>query len=399
MSIIKNLKQRAGELWATGEYSSKASLARHLKEEMELDMSSEQVRKYISKHLNTQAHGPGIAQGCEQMGIDMSAVDHGWIKSKTHSFHFKVNNSTVSPEEIRAELVEDLKAYQPKNFPKIDRTPVTDPHLFFVGLTDIHLGAVATDEEDGDTYSSNVAVQRTLEGVRGLIKKASGFDIDQVVLQLSGDLFHAENATRKTTKGTGPFPLSEEWYATYKIAYRLHCEVLEMLLQIAPVTTVYVPGNHDTTTGWYLSQAVEIKYENHPDATFINGPAHRKYVGYKDSVALMLSHGDGGKESDLPLTFMNEARSLVQAGAKFYYCLLGHIHHRQSRDYQNVNVHYMRCVKSSDSWHSKSQYKNAPCGVEAHLYHPEEGRVAIFNHLFWRDPDMVQKQLGPSILK
>ena len=394
---MNQINELAAELWDSGEFDTKTSVAKEIKKRLNLDKDADQIRKGISKFLNKRGM-EGAVTHANEMNIDFSAVDHGWIKTKEASFHFKnQNGDAVSVEDIKEHLVEDLKEYQPTDFPVIDRDPVTDPHMIFVGLTDIHLSHVATEEEDGQVYNSNIAVQRTLEGVRGLIKKASGFQIDKVVLQLSGDLFTAENLTRKTARSTGPFPLSEEYYSTFKIAFKLHCEIVEMLAQVAPVTVVYVPGNHDTTTGWYLSQAVEIKYEHHKDVEFINGPAHRKYLRYKSN-ALMVTHGDGGKESDLPLTFMNEAKELVSE-CKWFYCLLGHIHHRQSRDYQNVNVHYMRCVKTSDSWHSKSQYKHSPTGVEAHLYHPEDGRVAIFNHLFYQDPNMMRKQLGPSILK
>ena len=121
-------------------------------------------------------------------------------KSKEASLYFKnPDHKQQDHKKLFKELIEE-EQYAPY-YNKIERPKVIEPHLFFCCPSDIHIGKLCRSFVSGVEYNNQIAVQRTLEGVRGCIKKAEGFHIDQVVLLLSGDLLHVDGF-RSTTKGT-----------------------------------------------------------------------------------------------------------------------------------------------------------------------------------------------------
>ena len=65
----------------------------------------------------------GIQDQCKAADLDINEVKHGWIKTEASSLFFKNPNfgGGKTYEELREELIKDLKGYSPK-FPKIKRT-------------------------------------------------------------------------------------------------------------------------------------------------------------------------------------------------------------------------------------------------------------------------------------
>jgi hypothetical protein len=336
---------------------------------------------WLSNLRKSDEH-PALAEECSSVGIPFDSVKHGWYKGKHWSLAFNTADDISFEdklENLRDGIISDLKSHTPVSA-SINRDEVSNGHMLFVGLTDVHLGAVGNLLEDGQDYNSSIAVKRCLEGVQGIIDKSKGFNIDKIYLLSGSDLFHSENMTMKTRKGTGPFLMSEAWFSTFRIARQLYVDIVEMLRQVAPVKVVFIPGNHDHSTGFMLTECCEAYYHNDPDIEFETGPAHRKYFQYGDN-AIMVSHGDGGKEADLPLTFAHEAKKMwSETNHKYVY--LGHKHHKIAKDYQGVSVEYLRSPKSSDEWHSMNQYKNAPQAIEGFIHHPENGQIARISHIF-----------------
>ena len=109
--------------------------------------------------------------------------------------------------------------------------------------------------------NTDIAVKRAIEGVEGLLKKASGFDLDKILFVIGNDVLHVDNANKTTTSGT-PQDVSGMWYDNYKIARDVYIEIIEMLLEVAPVHIVHNPSNHDYVTGFMLADSVYCWFRN-----------------------------------------------------------------------------------------------------------------------------------------
>jgi len=138
---------------------------------------------------------------CERHGIPIDDVKHYWHKGKHFSI-FSKNKGEPSYQEIRDELIAEMEDYAP-TYPAIKRTTPTDPHCLVVDPADIHIGKIASTLESGEEYNSQIAVQRAIEGVQGLLDKAASFDIDKIIYIAGNDILHTDTPKKTTTSGTG----------------------------------------------------------------------------------------------------------------------------------------------------------------------------------------------------
>jgi hypothetical protein len=130
-----------------------------------------------------------IKEEAEKEGLDPQVVHSGWIKNKNASLYFKVDNVQSQFQKLAKDLIEEAKQYAPE-YPTIERQKYSDSHLMFICPSDLHIGKLCKSFVSGEEYNCQEAVIRCLEGVKGCIQKASGFNVDRIVLLLSGDLLH-----------------------------------------------------------------------------------------------------------------------------------------------------------------------------------------------------------------
>lgn len=311
---------------------------------------------------------------------------YGWLKTDNASIFIRNphGEDKIPFDELREDFVNEMKSYAPK-FRKISRKPIKDPHCLVLDIADLHIGKYSSESETGEEYNSEIAIERAIEGVSGILEKASGFPLESIVFVIGNDILHIDNPRNTTTKGT-PQDVDGMWYENYVKARKLYVGIIESLLDICDVHVVHCPSNHDYVTGFMLADSVASFYSKCDNVTFDVSMAHRKYHKYGDNL-LGFSHGDGSKMEQLPMLMANESK-MLWSETEFRYIYLHHIHHkdqvkfRSGKDYHGVTVEYLRSPSASDSWHSKMGFQHAPKGIEAFVHHPVYGQVSRITHLF-----------------
>lgn len=333
-------------------------------------------RKYVSQIRNA-----GTRNASANLGVDTSNVKHLWLKDKEASLFVKnpdyKEQQEKDFEELSKALLSDLKAYIPK-YDKIVYEDKKDAHLLVIDPADVHIGKLCSAFEVGETYNNQIAVQRVLAGVKGILEKAKGFEVDKIALIIGNDILHIDSPKRTTTSGT-PQDTDGMWHTNFLIAKQLYVDVIEILMQIAPVQVIYNPSNHDYTHGFFLAQVIETHFRNCNNVTFDVSIAHRKYFTYHNNL-IGSTHGDGAKQMDLPLLMAHESKDWVNCKHKYFYT--HHLHHKTSKDYMGVNVETLRSPSGTDSWHSRNGYEHAPKAIEGFLHHKKFGQICRFTHIF-----------------
>lgn len=341
-----------------------------------------QIRKRLSiEEAEIVDNFRRIQKEAEAAGLDVNSVKSGWIKSEDSSLYFK-NPNYKTPEQIGIELmgkdiVEDVKKYAPK-YPKIKRSKCKDGHLLVIDPADIHIGKLCSAYEVGTNYDSNIAVKRVKEGVKGLLDKSNGFNIDKIMFIAGNDILHTDTPSRKTTSGT-PQDTHGMWYENFLTAKQLYVDLIEMLIQVADVEFIFNPSNHDYQSGFFLAQTIEAHFNNCKNVTFDCSIAHRKYSSYGSSL-IGTTHGDGAKQHNLGSLMSMEAKK-EWATAEHRYFYTHHVHHKSSKDYINVTVETLRSPSPADSWHHRNGYIS-PEAVEAFIHSKENGQVARLTHFY-----------------
>ena len=313
-------------------------------------------------------------------GINEKDVKHGWIKTDKASLFFKnpnFNGSEDKQNDFTKDLLNTLKDHSP-NYVKLKRKKLKDGHLLVIDPADIHIGKLCTAFESGSDYNSQIAVKRVLEGVDGILQKANGFNIDKINFIGGNDILHIDTPQRKTTSGT-PQDTDGMWYTNFLIAKKLYVDILEKLIKIADVHFTFNPSNHDYTNGFFLADVVKTHFRNCKNITFDTSIAHRKYFTYGSNL-IGTTHGDGAKQSDLPLIMANESKDW--SDTKHRYIYTHHVHHKNSKDYHGVTVESLRSPSGTDSWHHRNGYTLVHKAVEGFIHHKDHGQVARLTHIF-----------------
>ena len=316
---------------------------------------------------------------------DVVSVKH-W-QSASGEFRFSI----VTKEDLTANETDILKTVSSfienhsPHYPSIKRKIKLNNHLLVINPADIHIGKYANHLETGDGYNVEIACERVLEGLQGLIDKSQGFEVDRVLFCIGNDILHIDNVYNTTTAGTNQ-DVDGKWWEHFEIALALYVKCVEILREIAPVDVVHSMSNHDYQSGFHLAHALKSWFRNDSEVTFDISVAHRKYYQYGKNL-IGLEHGDGAKMANLPLTMAQE-RPLLWSETTHRYWYLHHLHHKvkhkwlDAKDFIGVTVEYMRSPSGTDSWHSRKGYVGVPRAVEGFLHEKNSGQVARLVHYF-----------------
>ena len=316
---------------------------------------------------------------------DVVSVKHWQSASGEYRFSIVTKEDVgLNYDALFGKVNELVSSYAPKyNFPKPKKTKTKN--LLVINPADIHIGKYANSEETGEDYDCEIAVNRVIEGVGGLLKQASGFEIDRILFCIGNDILHVDNVYNTTTKGT-PQDADGKWWEHYEIALELYVKCIEMLRQVAPVDVVHSMSNHDYQSGFHLAHTLKSWFRRAEDITFDISVSYRKYYKYGTNL-IGIEHGDGAKLDSLPLLMAQECpKRWAETSHRYWY--LHHIHHKvkhkwiDARDFIGVTIEYMRSPSAADSWHSRKGYTGAPKAVEGFIHSKKSGQVARLTHFF-----------------
>jgi hypothetical protein len=326
-----------------------------------------------------------IQQTITDLGIDPKAVDHGWIKTEEASIHFRNDLPTRTIDDLLSDTISILKKHSPKYQP-IKRIKIREPHLLVVDIADLHIGKLALAVETGEDYNIEIAKQRAIEGVEGLIQRAQGFPIDKILFVIGNDILHFDNNKRTTTGGT-PQDTDGQLHQIFNEGVKLYVDIIERLVTIADVDVVYNPSNHDYASGYMLAQTVAAWFRLAKNVTFDVSIRHRKHYTYGNNL-ITTSHGDGAKHNDMPFLMAHEHPDWSNKTPQKRYVYLHHLHHKKvtkwnsSHDTDGIHLQILRSPSAPDSYHDKNGYVAAPRAVEGFIHHKEHGQIAQLTHYF-----------------
>lgn len=344
---------------------------------------------------------PDLVRVCE---IDLSEWDvnswsckayGGYIKNAEKKVE-KVQLFSVSAKLIRRKpsdpavdlrtIVDEVRNYAPI-YPAMvfHDSPRKSRRLLELTIPDLHIGKLAWGEECGTDYDSKIAEELFQEAVADLLKKTSGHAFDEILLVVGNDFLNVDNSQNTTSAGT-PQDCDTRHAKTFKIARLLIQKTVEQLRAFAPqVTVMFVPGNHDTQSCYYLGEVLDAWFSKTDGVAVDNRPQLRKYFQF-GRVLLGFTHGDKERPGDLPLLMATEVPNLW-ASTDHREIHTGHFHQRKATSWvgvsenKGVTVRILPSLCAPESWHVGRGYVGNLRAAEAYVWDSEEGLVgtAVFN--------------------
>jgi len=284
--------------------------------------------------------------------------------------------------EIRAfdAVLENLKNHAPK-YPKITKK-VTGQHCLEIALYDAHFGKLAWGAETGTDYDLEIQSTVYQNAVEDLLALTSGFKIERILFPIGQDFFHINNPQNTTARGT-PQDVDGRLQKVFEVAYRAVIKAIDYCAAVAPIEIIYVPGNHDPDTSFYLCFALGALYSHCEQVTVDHSPKWRKYRQY-GTCLLGLTHGNEEAHNSLP-TIMADEVPEMWAATEHREIHLGHFHKKKEvrflagDSYGSVRVRVIPSLTGTDAWHYRKGFVKGLRAAEAYLWHKELGYRGYFS--------------------
>lgn len=301
-------------------------------------------------------------------------------KSGNRQISVKLKRLAPKPiqEGIR-ELLRDVKPLAVKAPPKPRHG---ERHMLEIGLFDQHMGKLCWGEETGTNYDMRIAEKEFCGAIDAMLARAEGFAVEKILFPIGNDFFHVDDWLSQTANGTRVESVDDRFSKVFRIGCRSVQYAIERCLKVAPVEVIWVPGNHDRHTSWFLVEWLAAMFARSKHVEIDNGPRERKYRLYGPSL-LGYVHGDEIKMVDLPNLMATEAPDLW-AKAKFRSWRLGHWHKRKEMrhtagdTFNGVEIRIFSSLCGTDGWHYRKGFTGNARMAECHLWSKENGPVGHF---------------------
>lgn len=282
-------------------------------------------------------------------------------------------------DEVLAALQDRFKDFRPPVFKpaKVSR----QRSIALLNLYDAHLDKISVRSTTGEASDLERNIALFKASFETLLTGAVAQGVERIVFPIGHDLFHTNDYSGRTKKGT---PI--EYLCQPNEAYERICETMVwavgLALSAAPVYVPFTKGNHDEdkvhTLGFWMGQVFKRSRHFECDQT----RAQRKYLRYGVNL-LGFAHGDKEKSmiDKLPL-LMAEERKQDWAATKYrkFYC--GDLHHQfeykfmRSKDFTGCNVEFLRSVGGPDTWHADWGWIGIPKTASASIWSHDRGNVS-----------------------
>lgn len=284
-------------------------------------------------------------------------------------------------EDSLNNIVDKIK---PCNFKPIKIGKIKNPHLLEISLYDHHFGKLAWSKETGIDYDLKIAANLFETAVEDLIKKTVGYTVDQIVFPIGNDFFHIDDQANETPNAHHKLDTDGRLAKVFEVGIQSCIKAIERCLTIAPTHVLWVPGNHDPHTSYYLCKIIQAYFKNIKNFSIDVSEKSRKYYKYGTTL-IGYTHGNEEPTSTLPLLMATEMKK-EWCTSNFLEWHIGHTHKRKemkfvsSDSFGPVKVISIPSLTATDYWHYKKGYVGGNRAAEAYLYGKSSGYVAHFNY-------------------
>ena len=332
-----------------------------LNEAMRRLYKSAALRGYSPKHDMVHTVPDGFAVKGVSTYYDKDGKARGqWVKS---------TQDAAAREEILRAMVEGLKDEITPIAPRHAPLKSDDDLLTIYPIGDPHAGLYAWKEETGVAFDLREFERVNKAAIDRIVEAAPRSSL--AIFNDKGDSTHADDNTNRTPRSGNALDVHGRHAEVVRVSVKIKRYQIERLLDKHAKVIVRVDsGNHDPISSIHLAMLLEALYENEPRVEVITSP--NPYWYYKFGKNLIgTCHGDGAKGKDLPGIMANDVR---EWWGQSDYCVwfVGHVHHKDIKDYTGCTVEYMRTLAASDAWHHGQGYR-ARRSIEAITLHKDGG--------------------------
>lgn len=300
---------------------------------------------------------------------------------KVNLYQSRLVCKRVISERLEEAILEFIRRFGPKPLPKPNRKKgrkksATAPkdQMVVWGMWDAHIGSYAWDREVGDNWDVDMACSRVHNSIDEMVDELRPYPIRKILMPIGNDFMHFDSVRMKTAHGEHYLDTDTRYARVYLAALMCLSYMIERALEVCDdVELLYVPGNHDTTSSYTLTVALDQRYRNDSRVSADLSMNPRKYRTWGGCL-IGFDHGADAPPDRLAQALSEEARELWGA-ATYREVQIGDKHRRWEKKYEatvptgGILIRRNPALCNTDAWHHRLAFSGEQMrSVEAWRY-------------------------------
>lgn len=309
---------------------------------------------------------------------DVTTKNKEWEAEKHTNRKYSIT-LTVVPLGGKLTFPQVKRAFEelaPVEVAEYDYEPTSETMLE-LPIMDFHLGKLAwSDETRQGDYDLKIAECLWRETVIDLLQKAQAIAIPVlIVFPVGQDFFHFDTPTVTTTAGT-QLDSDTRWQKMFRKGVELLVWAVEQCRAIAPVSVMWIPGNHDQMLSYAATVGLAQRYANTDSVVVDLSPTPRKYFLFGKNL-IGFAHGENeGKRIE---GLMQIEAPVLWSESVWREMHMGHYHSESSFTSNGIVFRWISAVTASDAWHVEKGFVGSTRQSQAFVWDKSHGLQAILN--------------------
>ena len=274
-----------------------------------------------------------------------------------YQFKIKFRRKATAPIMIAVrDMIEKVPAITPPS--KWKTKHKQGNRMVEIALYDNHIGMLSWKEETGENYDTSIAQKIYGDAISQIMDRVSGMKLDYFLLPIGNDFMHVDDETARTPANKNQLDKDTRLAKIINAGRDTLTMAIDRLADKAPVKVLWIPGNHDPRTSYYLLLMLDAWYRKTKRVTVDTSPMPRKYVKYGINL-IGLTHGcelAKAKEKQLGLLMADEvpeywAQTKYREFHKGHYHKKAELHLNTASTYGSIVVRDIPSISGTDYWH------------------------------------------------
>jgi len=254
---------------------------------------------------------------------------------------------------------------------------------------DQHHGLLAWKPEVDENWDLKISADFFDAAAIDVLNKASQFNIGQIIIPIGQDWFHCDDPTYQTPMGKHRLDIEGRLLKVFETGYWSLFRGIERFRQIAPVHLLWIPGNHDPHTSYYLTRALAAHYMDlngkyNSGVTVDYAPASRKIYRWGKN-CIGFSHPLRKASWERQRGIFAEIFKHEWADADFHEIHTGHLHKIMEYEFMQADtlgshtvIRMLPSLCASDKWHWEMGFVEKNRASASFIWSENDGLMCQF---------------------
>ena len=298
---------------------------------------------------------------------------NGTLELYSSKITVKPKGTDISFEDIEKWIEKLSKTYTlPQHIHTLNSDYLNGNKMLLIDIADLHLNLQASMFMTGNEYNCDIAEKLFFHVINDILARTENYKFNKIIFCIGGDMLNSDTIAGTTTKGT-PQDNELHLYEAYERVCSMTVRAIDELRTRAPVDVIYVPGNHDQTTGFKLACYLKAWFRNEENVSIDYSPLPRKYVKFGKTL-FVFAHD--GNVKTLPQIIANEGRehwSDIETTEVF----LQHLHSEKVLlEDNNMRIQRLPTISAKSDWAVRKGY-NSKRQAKTFIFDKEDGLTDI----------------------